>query len=109
MRNGFGICAIIGILFFATPVWADCTLTGTLVRVKVLDEARKDVHTLYMRERQSDPHFYSFDTTNELIAGVALSLVAMQTRIEIRGDEFFCPDSGQDRFGGKLLELIANP
>lgn len=100
---------IAGLLLLTSPATAECLMTGTIVQVRVLDEARKDVHTLYMRESQLDAHVYSFDTTNELIAATAMGLVAMQVKIEMVGDEFSCPSIGQDRFGGFLTSLTVNP
>ena len=102
-------CILAGVLLLSGPAVAECLIAGTIVRVDVLDETRKDVHTLYVRESQLDPHLYSFDTSNELIAVASMALVSMQVKVEMQGDEFSCPAFGQDRFGGNLERLTVNP
>ncbi len=102
------ICILAGVLLLSGPVAAECLIAGTLVRVDILDETRKDKHTLYVRESQLDPHVYSFDTSNEIIAVASMALV-LSFKVEIQGDEFSCPSFGQDRFGGILERLIVNP
>ncbi len=91
------------------PALANCVLTGTLVRVDVLEAGRKGVHTLYAREYQTDPYYYVFRTPNQVIASAALGLAAIQTRVEIVGNASRCPGSGQERFGGDVLKLTAGP
>ncbi len=103
-------CVLFALLtLWPGAAWADCSMIGTLVRVDVLEESRKDVHTLYFREFQTDPHYYVFETPNQLIASTSLALVAMQTRVEIVGDEPSCPSFGQERFAGDVRRLTASP
>ena len=97
------------LILWPTASLADCVLVGTLVRVDVVDEGRKGVHALYFREFQTDPHYYIFETPNQLIASTSLALAAMQTRVEIVGDEFSCPLDGQVRFAGDVRRLTAAP
>jgi hypothetical protein len=104
------LCSLLAILvLWPASAWAECSLVGTLVRVDVLDEGRKGVHTLYAREFQTDPHYYVFETRNQLIASEALALAAMHTQVEIVGDEFSCPSDGQIRFGGDIRRLTVGP
>lgn len=97
------------IIFWSSPVLAECALIGTLVRVDVADEGREGIHTLYFREAKIDPHYYVFKTTNQLIASAAFSLVAMQTRVELVGSEDVCPTDGQVRFPGFVRRLTVTP
>ena len=104
------LCSLLVVLaLWPGLVWAECSLIGTLVRVDVLDEGRKSVHMLYLREFKTDPHYYSFDTTNLALAGAAAVLAALQTRVELVGDEPSCPPDGQARFAGDVRRLTVVP
>ena len=104
------LCSLlVALALWPSLAWAECLLVGTLVRVDVLEVGRKGVHTLYAREFQTDPHYYVFETLNQLIASTSLALAAMQTRVEIVGDEPNCPLDGQERFGGDVRRLTASP
>lgn len=104
------LCSLLVVLaLWPGLVWAECSLIGTLVRVDVLDGSRKDTHSLYLREFKTDPHYYVFETSNQTLALGAAALVALQTRVEVVGDETGCLASGQARFAGDVRRLTVVP
>ncbi len=99
----------VALVSWTEPASAVCTLIGTLVRVDVLDVSRKDIHTLYLRERRVAPHLYKFSTDSVAVATAAGSLAASGVMVEITGDEPSCPTSGQERDAGFVVEMTVGP
>lgn len=100
---------LVALVLWSGAAWADCILIGTLVRVDLLDQGRKNVHAIYLREFNTDPHYYVFNTPNLVLAGAAAILAALHTRVEVTGDESSCPASGQKRLAGGVRQLTAGP
>lgn len=98
--------AVLGML--PAPSQAACSMTGTMIRVKMKDDNAKGSHVLYMRVSKDDTFFYTAKTTDDELAQTAATLAALQTRIQVKGSKS-CPNNGNNRGLGKVVELVAVP
>lgn len=98
---------LLGIVPLASE--AACSKSGTIVRVSMKDNSSKGAHTLYLRDRVTDPFYYRAKTTDDSVAAMASTLAAQQTRVSIKGNASSCPKKGNARNMGKVIQIIAVP